>query len=103
VAVETDKSGGVARIAQLRRREQCHTREGLDEVREDADTWESRRHAAAELARKASALMTGSQDAWEAGQLAQAKARFLEDHADEAVWEDHARSPIAARRPMTGL
>lgn len=66
----------------------------------DAAAWEARRLETAHLDVTVVALMAGAQDARRDAQLAIAKARFLEDYADETLWEDHAKTVKVDERAL---
>jgi hypothetical protein len=68
----------------------------------EAQTWETNRVAIARLAAEADRLVSSIERAWLERATAQAKARFMEDYADESLWDDHAKSlkitvPFGAR------
>lgn len=67
-----------------------------------AQVWETNRAAIARLNVEANRLIGSIERAWLERATAQAKARFMEDYADESLWDDHAKSlkitvPFGAR------
>lgn len=56
-----------------------------------ADQWEAARHAASLLGVQADQALHGVEGEWLDRQVAEAKARFLEDYADEALWAEEEK------------
>ena len=71
-----------------------------------AEAWDELRRAKGGLEDQARDLVVGIEAAWYDRAVAAAKVRFLEDYADESLWEDHAKTlkiqvPFAWRGPTT--
>jgi len=74
----------------------------IAQAKADADAWEADRLAAARLGVTAERLEDGAKADWTSRQLDAARARFLDDFADEAAWaEREAAVQKGQRGPWT--